>query len=411
MDRHAPAQPAPAHGAGGGPVVVTAMAKLTAADGHRVPTGWNDTEVAYPTDPCLHELFEEQVRRTPDAIAVVSDERTVRYAELDREADRLARPAAGGRGARGVGGGGVPAPGGRPGGGAAGGAQGGRRLPAGGPGPAGRPDPLPARPTRRRRPSSPARASTTSRWPPHRRPDPGRRRPPGAAGRRPGAGRAVRPTPPYVIYTSGSTGRPKGVVVQHRGDRQPAALDAGRYGSAPRRRGAAEDAVQLRRLGVGALLAADHRGDAGAGRVPAGSAIRRTWPGRSAERRVTSIQFVPSMLRAFLDVCPPAGPALPSTCGGCCAAARRCPPTWWPRRTTRLDARLVNLYGPTEAAVDVTGGRCRRRPASAVPIGRPVANTRCTSLDGELRPVPVGVPGELCSPASSSPGATSAGRS
>ncbi|KAB1159141.1 AMP-binding protein, partial [Micromonospora sp. AMSO12t] len=67
------------------------MAKLTAADGHRVPTGWNDTEVAYPTDPCLHELFEEQARRTPDAIAVVSDERTVRYAELDREADRLAR--------------------------------------------------------------------------------------------------------------------------------------------------------------------------------------------------------------------------------------------------------------------------------------------------------------------------------
>ena len=57
---------------------------------------------------------------------------------------------------------------------------------------------------------------------------------------------------------------------------------------------------------------------------------------------------------------------------------------------------LHNLYGPTEAAVDVTWHRCggdaERR---SVPIGRPIANVRTFVLDGEGRPAPVGVAGEL----------------
>ena len=62
----------------------------------------------------------------------------------------------------------------------------------------------------------------------------------------------------------------------------------------------------------------------------------------------------------------------------------------------RLGAPVHNLYGPTEASVDVTAW-----PASlgdeqvTTPIGRPVWNTRVYVLDAWLRPVPVGVSGEL----------------
>src|SRR6185436_12998919 len=57
---------------------------------------------------------------------------------------------------------------------------------------------------------------------------------------------------------------------------------------------------------------------------------------------------------------------------------------------------LYNLYGPTEAAVEVTHWQCQARDSSAiVPIGRPVANTQIHILDGALRPVAVGVAGEL----------------
>src|SRR6185369_390300 len=45
----------------------------------------------YPTEALIHELFEEQVRRTPDAIALVHGEESLTYAELNRRANKLAR--------------------------------------------------------------------------------------------------------------------------------------------------------------------------------------------------------------------------------------------------------------------------------------------------------------------------------
>ncbi|GCE28514.1 hypothetical protein KDA_39980 [Dictyobacter alpinus] len=62
----------------------------------------------------------------------------------------------------------------------------------------------------------------------------------------------------------------------------------------------------------------------------------------------------------------------------------------------RLGAGLHNLYGPTEAAIDVTAWTCQPESLRReVPIGRPIANLRVYVLDERLRPLPIGVPGEL----------------
>jgi amino acid adenylation domain-containing protein len=52
---------------------------------------WNETEVEYPQDLCIHELFETQVERTPDAVAVVFEDQHLTYSELNAKANRLAR--------------------------------------------------------------------------------------------------------------------------------------------------------------------------------------------------------------------------------------------------------------------------------------------------------------------------------
>src|SRR6185312_4838110 len=52
---------------------------------------WNGTQESYPSQWCVHELFEQQVQRTPGAVAVVYEGRTLTYAELDGRANKLAR--------------------------------------------------------------------------------------------------------------------------------------------------------------------------------------------------------------------------------------------------------------------------------------------------------------------------------
>src|SRR5208282_2284104 len=63
---------------------------LDEAERHRVLVEWNATEADYPHDKCVHELFEAQATRTPEAIAVVSGDERLTYAELNARAKRLA---------------------------------------------------------------------------------------------------------------------------------------------------------------------------------------------------------------------------------------------------------------------------------------------------------------------------------
>jgi amino acid adenylation domain-containing protein len=64
---------------------------LTETERHRLLVEWNDTRVDYPAEKCVHELFEAQAAKTPDAIAVISGDHLLTYRELDHKADQLAR--------------------------------------------------------------------------------------------------------------------------------------------------------------------------------------------------------------------------------------------------------------------------------------------------------------------------------
>ncbi len=63
---------------------------LTPQEQRQLLVEWNDTRAAYPTDRCVHSLFEEQAQRRPEAIALILDDQSMTYAELNRRANQLA---------------------------------------------------------------------------------------------------------------------------------------------------------------------------------------------------------------------------------------------------------------------------------------------------------------------------------
>ena len=63
---------------------------LTEIERHQLLVEWNDTATEYPTDKCIHQLFEEQVHRTPDAVAVVFEQQQLTYRQLNQKANQLA---------------------------------------------------------------------------------------------------------------------------------------------------------------------------------------------------------------------------------------------------------------------------------------------------------------------------------
>ncbi|MFI5606844.1 non-ribosomal peptide synthase/polyketide synthase [Amycolatopsis sp. NPDC051903] len=196
--------------------------------------------------------------------------------------------------------------------------------------------------------------------------------------------------PAYVIYTSGSTGKPKGVVVPHAGIVNRLLWMQAEYGLT------GEDRVVQKTpssfdvsvweffwpLITGAtLVVAKPEGHKDPGYLA--RVIR--------DERITTVHFVPSMLRLFLDEAAGCTGLRRVLCSG-----EALPSDVATRFAELLPAELHNLYGPTEASVDVTAYPAVGPFAGpGVPLGRPVWNTGTHVLDARLRPVPPGVPGEL----------------
>ncbi|MEM7356274.1 MAG: condensation domain-containing protein, partial [Acidobacteriota bacterium] len=349
---------------------------LLAAERHQLLVSWNDSRVADGADLCLHQLIASRAAVSPEAVAVVFEDHSLSYRELDRRAGHLARHLA----ALGV----EPDT-------AVGVCierslelvvgllavlkAGGAYLPLDPEYPparlafmladAGSPDgraPVLLMPRRLQAvlPQHGCRVVDPEDgvWQPQQEP---------------------RPAEPdhlaYVIYTSGSTGRPKGAMNSHR-----AIVNRLRWMQQAYRLGVDDRVLQKTPFSfdvsvweffwpllTGARLVmarpGGHRDSAYLAHV-------------IGERRITTLHFVPSMLQVFLAELRAASdrfttrrPLRRVICSG-----EALPPELVERFFERLGGSLYNLYGPTEAAVDVTHWTCSPGgDRSTVPIGRPIS--------------------------------------
>ncbi|HIF6659724.1 TPA: amino acid adenylation domain-containing protein, partial [Serratia marcescens] len=372
---------------------VCSLAVVPEAERELLLHGWNRTERDYPLDQTLAALFEQQVRRTPDATALVSGAESLSYAQLNARANRLAHALI----ARGVG------PDSR----VAVCAERGLNmvtalfgiLKAGG-----AYVPLdPAYPGERLQyilqdadpvllladaagraalgePATPQLALEAAL-------------PETLSAENP-APRAQASHLAYVIYTSGSTGKPKGAMNEHRGVVNRLVWMQEAYGLT-----AADTVLQKTPFGfdvsvweffwplmVGARLVMAK---------PEGHKDPDYLSRAIEQYGVTTLHFVPSMLQSFLadgQAATRCGQVVRVMCSGEALPAALVAEFY--RRLPQ--AELHNLYGPTEAAVDVTAWHCSREADRvSVPIGRPIANTRIYLLDERGQPVPLGAVGEL----------------
>ncbi len=198
----------------------------------------------------------------------------------------------------------------------------------------------------------------------------------------------------YIIYTSGSTGKPKGVMIAHEGISNRLQWMQETYNLT-----AADRVLQKTpysfdvsvweffwTLLYGAVLVMAK---------PGGHKDSAYLAALIRNEHITTLHFVPSMLQVFLEE--PGLENIRSVKRVICSG-EALPVEYRQRFFERFSAgvELHNLYGPTEASVDVTYWPCSAHDNyRTVPLGQPVANTAIYILDKNGYPVPVGVHGEL----------------
>ncbi|WP_245490037.1 non-ribosomal peptide synthetase, partial [Rhizobium ruizarguesonis] len=355
----------------------------------------NRTEVDYPSDLCVHALFEAQVRRAPDAVALVFEEQSISYGALNADANQLAHHLIG----LGV-----------------------------------RPDqpvaicverspamvmgllailkaggayvPLdPAYPRQRLRQllddagprlllcDAAGRAAlgaeaianlsvvdlnaATPAWADQSADDPD----PHALGL---TARHLA----YVIYTSGSTGTPKGVMVEHASvvNVLRALLDVS--GLTERDSLLAITTISFDIAGLELCLPLAMGANVVVAHETSAIGLQRYL----SHQKITVMQATPAAWRMLLDAGWEGAPDLRALCGGEALHSELA------SNLGRRVKSLRNLYGPTETTIWATTFSTDTRveaPHRYVPIGRPIANTRIYLLDGHGAPVPFGAVGEL----------------
>ena len=204
----------------------------------------------------------------------------------------------------------------------------------------------------------------------------------------------------YVIFTSGSTGQPKGAMVEHKGMLNNLYGKVPAIGLGPRDR-VAQTASPAFDISVWQFLAAPLLG----GTVHIMPDPVAHDPARLlqalAEQEVSVLQVVPSMMRHLIEA-PADGLSL--SLRWVLSIGEALPPRLAQAWFARFPAiPLINIYGPAECADNVAFLAVRSLQEAqafdalaSVPVGRPTANTQLFVLDARLRPVPVGVPGEIC---------------
>jgi amino acid adenylation domain-containing protein len=196
----------------------------------------------------------------------------------------------------------------------------------------------------------------------------------------------------YMIYTSGSTGKPKGAMNTHRGICNRLLWMQEAYRLTDRDRVLQKTPFSFDvsvweffwPLMTGAQLVVAQPG----GHKDGGYLVKTIM-----ERGITTIHFVPSMLAVFLRE---KGVEKCTSLRNVICSGEALTYELQELFFSRLPVALHNLYGPTEASVDVTSWACiRGDPRRVVPIGRPIANTQIYILNSRLQPIPTGVSGEL----------------
>ncbi|MFZ5918494.1 MAG: amino acid adenylation domain-containing protein, partial [Chloroflexota bacterium] len=367
---------------------VDSLPLLTEAERQQLVVTWNQTEAPYPAGLCVHELFAAQAARTPEAAAVVYEGRQMSYGELDRRANQLARYlqqlGVGPErlvglcldrssdlivGILGI----LKA--------------GAAYLPM---------DPsYPAERLAFMLADAGVQVLLTQAHLKERMGESARHTVCLDAGWELMAGEEdsnpvsdVRPDNlAYVIYTSGSTGRPKGVLLHHRGlcNMANAYVQFLRIGPgsrvlqffSPNFDGSVADIFMALLSGATLCLVSQEA-----------LALGEPMVDFMRQQSITHGVLTPSVLSTLPEADLPDMQAILTGGEACVPELVK---KWAPGR------RFVNVYGPTEATV-VAAWHEVETPSivtSNVPIGRPIINSRLYILDGQMQPVPVGVPGEL----------------
>ncbi|WP_369228624.1 amino acid adenylation domain-containing protein (plasmid) [Streptomyces sp. R39] len=190
----------------------------------------------------------------------------------------------------------------------------------------------------------------------------------------------------YVIYTSGSTGHPKGVVVQHTGLSALAAAQRDLLGLGPRSRmlNFASFSFDVSVFEILSLVSGAAIVQAPPHRLVPGPPLL----GLLAEQEITHACLPPAVLHQLEPPASSSQPLLPYLFTG--------GEGWSPSLTEQwaADRRMINCYGPTEGTVQATMSQ-PLQAGGEVSIGRPLPGTAVYVLDNALRPTPSGVVGEL----------------